>query len=635
MTHRINKPDTSADDELKKHLNGKTCFIMVAGAGSGKTTSLIKALAYLERTQGDFLRKRGQKIACITYTTGAEYEIKNDVGHDRLFYISTIHGFLWEFIKPFQIEIKRWVGQQIQEKLNKLIEEKKNFNRRHRVTTIERNQSETTKYLEIQDKIAKVSQFKYHIGSNYLEGILGHDDIINLGPDLIKEYPLLRKIFAQKYPFLFIDESQDTIPAVAKALKLIAAPANHTFCLGFFGDEMQKIYQTGIGKIEPEPGWEKVTKPENFRCSMSVLNVINKLRKPVDGLEQTGGLTKIINGIQQSIQGTARLFLFPSNVDRTKVLEQIRQYQEEVNKDPGWYTQEADLKILVLEHRMAAKRLGFPDLYAAFKDNIPKSLSGLSEDFTVGKSWALRPFQDYLIPLVEALRTNHSFEMLNLLRQYCPLMKKEYLKTSTCPTTLFQSLKNNIQSLSDLMNDTSTVTVFDILQFVTENDLIKLDDRILRLMRHDIPVTLSIDSAEASDDLKKVMRAYFNCPVMQLWGYQIYVNHQSPFATQHSIKGAEFERVLVVLDDEDKKGSTQYSYEKFLGVKPPSETDNQNLMDGKETVFDRTRRLFYVCCSRAVKDLAVVFFVSNVETAVKQIKAANIFEENDIISFYN
>ena len=420
MTRRIDKPDTPYDIELRQYLDAKTSFIMVAGAGSGKTTSLVKALDYIGRTQGEMLRKHGQRIGCITYTTMAENEIWSDVGHDPLFHISTIHSFLWELIKPFPTEIKAWVTQRIQEKLNELDEQRQKFSNRHKQSTKDKNQKDTTRYQELRDRIVSVSHFRYETGSNYLEGILGHDDIIKIAPSLIKERPLLRTIFAQKYPFLFIDESQDAIPEVVEAAKVIATNLNNKFCLGFFGDEMQKIYLTGIGKIDLEnQGWEKIKKPDNHRCPVNVLNVINNIRKPVDGLEQTGGRIEEINGIRQQIKGSARLFLLSSNVNRNDALHEVRQYIAKTDSDPFWLSdeKEADVKVLVIEHRMAANRLGFPDLYAAFKDDAPKSLS---ENFTEGKTWALRPFQHYLIPLVEALEAGKSFEVIELLRQYCP-----------------------------------------------------------------------------------------------------------------------------------------------------------------------------------------------------------------------
>ena len=46
MNRRVDQPDTPADIKLRECLSGteRKCFVMVAGAGSGKTTSLIKRL---------------------------------------------------------------------------------------------------------------------------------------------------------------------------------------------------------------------------------------------------------------------------------------------------------------------------------------------------------------------------------------------------------------------------------------------------------------------------------------------------------------------------------------------------------------------------------------------------------------
>lgn len=121
------------------------------------------------------------------------------------------------------------------------------------------------------------------------------------------------------------------------------------------------------------------------------------------------------------------------------------------------------------------------------------------------------------------------------------------------------------------------------------------------------------------------MDAFLRCPAEQLWSFQTYTSDLSPFSTQQGIKGAEFPRVLVVLDDEEGSGHTQFSYEKYFGIKPPSAGDLSNLADGKETAVHRTRRLFYVCCTRALTDLVVVMFSPDAATAEQRIRASGIF----------
>jgi DNA helicase II / ATP-dependent DNA helicase PcrA len=74
-------------------------------------------------------------------------------------------------------------------------------------------------------------------------------------------------------------------------------------------------------------------------------------------------------------------------------------------------------------------------------------------------------------------------------------------------------------------------------------------------------------------------------------------NSHTPFATKHSVKGAEFENVLVVLG----RGWNQYNFGEMLGwlhgAVPPDKLDR----------FERARNLFYVCCSRPQKRLALLF----------------------------
>jgi DNA helicase II / ATP-dependent DNA helicase PcrA len=110
------------------------------------------------------------------------------------------------------------------------------------------------------------------------------------------------------------------------------------------------------------------------------------------------------------------------------------------------------------------------------------------------------------------------------------------------------------------------------------------------------------------------------CDIAELSGYYEYVEQRSPYSTQHGTKGAEFRRVLVVLDDEEGRHN-QYSYDKLFGLRALSGTDNDNIDAGKDSVLDRTRRLLYVCVSRATDALAVVLFAQDVAAAAAAMKA--------------
>lgn len=325
MTSRIGKPNTATDTALHERLarNGNRHFVMVAGAGSGKTTSLVKALAQIERTQGASLRRNGQQVACITYTEVAVEEIRGDVGNDELFHVSTIHSFLWGVIKPFQRNLQEWVKGKLHEKIAEKQEKidkpgTREATRARATLDIERYQSQLA-------EIDQVKTFRYGTGSDYINGVLGHSDILRIGPAFIQGHALMRSVLTRRFPVIFVDESQDTDPAFVEALRIVARETPQGFCLGFFGDPVQKIYMQGAGPIETEDGWATLEKPENFRCPQAVLRVINRIRAEDDGLEQTRGRREIVDGEEVAVEGTARVLILPADDQRQERLENARQ----------------------------------------------------------------------------------------------------------------------------------------------------------------------------------------------------------------------------------------------------------------------------------------------------------------------
>ena len=366
MTIRVNQPDTPADEQLRQCLDEvpTRSFIMKAGAGSGKTTSLVKALAHLARLRGPRLRQKGQQIACITYTEVAVGEIWGDVGNAPLVHVSTIHSFLWNIVRPFTNDIREWVRRRINEKIDDAKD--RLAKPRTRAATKVRLEADLLRYDQQLETIEAIKHFNYGIGSNYSEGVLGHDDVLRIGPALINERALMRRLVADRFPYLFVDESQDTDPRVVESFRDIAVEHAGRFCLGFFGDPMQKIYLAGGCEIANEDGWAASTKPENFRCPRLVLDVVNRIRAKGDGLEQTRGIMIEVNGELVAVPGTARMFALPANDARSENLNRVRQWLRDQNDDQGWLDDSIEgVKVMVLVHRMAAQNMGFPDVYAA------------------------------------------------------------------------------------------------------------------------------------------------------------------------------------------------------------------------------------------------------------------------------
>ena len=624
MASRILQPDTAADITLRSCLDETPvrCFIMIAGAGSGKTTSLIKALDHLVKTRGSALRCLGQKVACITYTEVAVREIENDIGNLSLLHVSTIHSFLWTIIKPFQSDIMRWVHANIEAKI---VDARKKIQKQGtRQATKDRLTQDIIRFETQRASLDGVAYFTYSTGSDYAKGVLGHHDVLKMGPELISSKPLLRKIVAARFPFIFVDESQDTIPEFVAALKKISHSVGDNVCLGYFGDPMQKIYLAGAGNIEPEDGWETIRKSENFRCPLAVLELINKIRAEEDHLVQTRGRTVDIEGELVPVRGTARVFVCPADSHRSERISQIRHQLSLENDDSRWEenTDAADVRVLVLVHRMAANRLGFPDLYSSLNDN---GASSLKEGLIDGSAWVFRPFLQVLLPLVESAATNSEFRVISILKNHSPYFSKASFQVDNASNVLAQ-LKTTIDGLVKLLESGSKASVREVLSLALRGGIVEADERFVGTVKAD---DSSNEVPASQSHLEAAVVAFLDCPAVQLWEYKNYIDNQSPFSTHQGVKGAEFERVLVILDDEESAYKL-FSYGKYLGTTTLSNTDKENIDEGKDSVVSRTRRLFYVCCSRAIQDLAVVWFVADVDAAKSVMVKRGFFPREDI-----
>ncbi len=604
MTSRTGKPDTETDTILHERLAGDGIrhFVMVAGAGSGKTTSLVKALAQIKRTQGLALRRNGQQVACITYTEVAVKEIRGDVGNEELFHVSTIHSFLWTLIKPFQNNIREWISNRLHEKIAE--EQEKIENPRTRDATKVRAAELIERYKHQLTKIGLVKSFRYGTGSDYSNGVLGHGDILKIGPEFITGHVLMQTVLVRRFPVIFVDESQDTDPAFVDALRKVACAVPSGFCLGFFGDPVQKIYMQGAGPIPAEDGWETLEKPENFRCPQAVLRVINRIRAEDDGLEQTRGRHITVDGVEAPVEGSARVLILPADDRRQERLEEARLWLADQDGDEGWLADEDEdaLRLLVLVHRMAAARLGFPNLYSALNDKSPEDLStGLVD----GTAWVLRPLLAYVLPLVLARRKGREFEIMRLLRKHCPRLQPDALAASDT-TGLLDGLRDQVGELVAQLEFDSGARIGDVMRFIKDSSLVMLDARYIELINaYTEAAELVVDPAADNAALR-----FMQCEASELWGYRKYIEKLSPFSTQQGIKGAEFDKVLVVVDDQEGRTNT-FSYGKYFGVTEPSDTDCANIAAGIDSSIDRTRRLFYVCCSRALSDLVVVIFAED------------------------
>lgn len=535
----------TVEEKIINCLESGKSFILDAGAGSGKTWTLVQTLNYLLDRKSDSLRKNKQKIACITYTNIAKDEIIERTEYSDLIQVSTIHDFLWDCIKNFQLELKLELIRLVEKKLSKVQEE------------INKTKSKITKkYQELDERKTKYEvaldtlrstelPIRYVSYAIYKKGKFKHDDLLEISENMFSRYSILKKIVTDSYPFLFVDEYQDTQEETIKIL-LEYLPRNSQFILGFFGDKVQQIYETGIGEIDYKKyNLELIQKTENYRSSKKVIELLNKLR---DDLQQ-------FQPPKNKQEGSVTFYYTPNiNFNLNDFINKYLLSQWNVgSKDK--------IKILFLTHRFIAKENGYEELYQLHSQN--------SEVLIKNKdNRGFSPYTDFLFDIEEIADCFLYGKIQNLL------------KLIDCEFNSFETKKKLNTLLKQFIKNREEMTIKEIIDFVITNDLLVASDR---MNGYDFEDT----------EKKEFYEELLSLNYLQFMKFYQVNQDKTPFSTKHNTKGDEFDNVLAIIDDTSWK--QKYNFEEYFSYKL------ENLKR-----FNLTKNLFYVVCSRAKKNLAIL-----------------------------
>ena len=612
--------DEPVDLEIARYLNleNPRSFFLFAGAGSGKTRSLINALHHIRDTNGRVLALRGHGVGVITYTNAACDEITRRVDFYPLFHVSTIHSFAWEMIKGFHHDIREWLRTNLAADIQKLQEDEEKGRAGTKASITRQAQiASKTKRLESLDAIRSFSYSPN--GENKERNSLNHSEVIQLCSTFLSLKPLMRWILIGRFPFLLIDESQDTNRHLIDALFDVAREHSDRFALGLFGDVMQRIYADGKERIEDElpEEWGKPSKKLNHRCPKRVVQLINKIREEVD--------THTQDPRTDACEGHVRLFIRSASVqNRQEVEDGVRYQMADISADEGWCNRES-CKILTLEHHMSARRLGFENVFTSLYA-VDSWRTGLLD----GSLAPVRFFTESILPLVGAAQKRDKFSVSRIVRQSSPLLTPQALKETPDPGDLLKCAQSGVENLMTLW-DNNTPTCGDVLQCVAGHKLFYIPDTLLPVIKI-LNVDNSLASDESDDPINDEMTALLSlmrAPFSEIDVYRRYVSGLASFDTHQGVKGLEFERVMVIMDDSEARGF-MFGYGKLLGDKAPSETDLKNIKEGKDSSIDRTRRLLYVTCSRAERSLALVAYSTNPDSVKSHVIGNGWFTEDEV-----
>ena len=588
-----NNIDSQVDETLEKCIlaTPRKSFFLFAGAGSGKTYSLVLLLKKIRDKIGQDLMLRGKNVAVITYTNAATDEIINRLDYSPVFHISTIHSFVWDVIKYYQNDIKQLYCQYLRDDI-RIIGEKLD-SARNKTTKTYRTNFEKMNYLKDRlERAETIEKFVYNPnGSNPEYNALNHADVIKISAQMIMNSLMLQRIIAQRYPIFLIDESQDTKKELVDAFFSIQKNFGETFTLGLLGDQKQRIYTDGkkdmVSIIPIE--WEKPVKKMNYRSAKRIVKLANAIGKDIDfHAEQVSR--------EDAIEGFARLFIVQqgNGINKDEVEQTVMKKMCELTKDAKWVEANTNVKILTLEHMMAARRLGIEQFFGPLSKVAKYQMT-----FLQGTVSELEFFTKEILPIADSIKEDGRIA-LEILKSNSPLLSKKNIEKSY---ELYLRCREETGTVAKKVNDDHSIR--EVVKAVRDSQLLTIPE----VIRQACELTPDEINDEMEEDLQAWVKV-MDLPISMVRKYDDYVNQHTRFDTHQGVKGLEFERVMVIIDDSEAKGF-MFSYDKLFGVKELTETDIKHIEAGEESSIDRTLRLFYVTCTRAKESLAIIMYTSD------------------------
>ncbi|HAV4443255.1 TPA: AAA family ATPase [Acinetobacter baumannii] len=580
-------------------------FILYAGAGAGKTHTLHQVLIKIKEKILPTLTRENKKLAIITYTNVACDEIKERVDYDTNFFVSTIHSFAWSLIEPFTREIKEIISNSLNETLREEELKLKNARDQNNKTNLARKEkiARISQRLELMES---VKRFTYNPnGAKVEKASLDHSEVIEIFSRLLLEKKTFRSILVNKYPILFLDESQDTYEKIINSLVETQKEFNNNFIVGLFGDNMQRIFPNNKNKIDTyvPNSWQRPQKTDNWRCPKRVVDLINRIRLEDDHFKQEA---------KKEIVGFATCIIVDTNnvIDKLAVEKNVRDIMYKITEDECWKI-DSEVKKLILEHHMAAIRSDFYNFYKPLYDNteIRNNLNGAD---TQALRFLIGPF----LNLVSSIKSKDEFNIIFILKNFSEVFVKISEKTNQLE--YLKEIRAKKDTLFEIISQNNSIR--DILSYIYENNLLNIPPILVQC--------LIDDSGEISPEVFSYGKA-INTNINNLFNYANYINGESSFSTHQGVKGLEFDRVMAILDD-DEAGGFLFSYNKLLGIKELSERDLENETQGLDSAISRTRRLFYVICSRAKQSLAVVCYTKEPNTLKDKLIEKKWFDQEEI-----
>lgn len=407
-------------------------LLVVAGAGTGKTSVLVNRLAQIleqEKVQSD-------RVLLLTFTEKAAQEMEERA--DRLLpygyldlWINTFHSFCERILREHALDIGLPADFRLLTATEQWMTIKKNFDRfnldyyrplgnptkfisellKHFSRLKDENIS-SAEYLAYAKKIkSKTSSKKENteedgdiLESDRLQELAGayetynnlllenswldFGDLILYTLKLLRERPNILKHYREQFLYVMVDEFQDTNWAQYELVKLLSAPNNNLMVVG---DDDQAIYRfrgaslANIMQFKDDfPEAVEIVLTENYRSRQDILDISHKFisHNNPNRLESKLNINKslVAKGDEAKMgQPPVFLLLERQNEELSMVAEKILEIYKR-DQDAGQDTAWSDFAILARSNDTASQfvkeltRRGIPNQFVSLRGLYYKSI---------------------------------------------------------------------------------------------------------------------------------------------------------------------------------------------------------------------------------------------------------------------
>lgn len=273
-------------------------ILLLAVPGSGKTTVLVTRLGYMIFCKGI----APEKILTVTYTVAATKDMSRRFASyfgeelaERLEF-RTINGICAKIIQYYSRSVGKSAFELVQDEkiiLHFLIEiyqetehsyptESDLKNVRTLITYIKNMMltEEEIRHLEEKEELKLLEIYQAYCVKMRKEGLMDYDDQMVYAYNMLRKFPDLLAYFQRLYPYICVDEAQDTSRIQHAIIKLLASGTEQLFMVG---DEDQSIY--GFRAAYPKallsfekdhPRAKVLLMEENFRSNAKIVEAADR-----------------------------------------------------------------------------------------------------------------------------------------------------------------------------------------------------------------------------------------------------------------------------------------------------------------------------------------------------------------------